>query len=302
MKRPIIGLSFAAWAVLSPADAAVFRLEIEGFFQPGDALNQQGEALDTFGELTAFNFTAVFDDQGTVYRAGPPGSPLPGYAAYDFRQAQLEVDGVTYEVASFGDNPVNGVAVALFDPTNVFNPGFNGVGFFGNPESVGPGLIARFGSSSPAFSAVDPSATEFSDYLGYGALSGPTIDPGPGFVCQTVSASLCATVPIFLTGPGGELYDLTLLSNGYDGDGSPVFAASLAEVPVPGALVLFGTALAGIGAARTRRHADSPDGGRSGHLHKDAAPAGRSPSILPPPSPLPIATRPVVTSMLSGEA
>jgi hypothetical protein len=254
--KPLATAAATALLTFSAAEAKILKLDLTGALQPGDALNLNGAVLDPFGALEAFSFRAVFDTDGTVYRAGPPGAPLPGYAAYDFIEAQLTVGGVTYEVASFADDPVHGVAVALFDPTNVFNPGFYGVGFFGNPLSVGAGLTARFDGANTSFSATAPGEAMFEDYLGYGALSGPTIEPGPGIVCQTVSASLCSSVPIFLTGPDGQLYDLTLLSAGYDANGSFAYSASISEVPLPGGLVLFATALGGaIGRHRLARRA-----------------------------------------------
>ena len=253
----IMTAGIAAAAALSgtQASAAVWRFELTGVLQSADGLTARGgDGTDLIEAQTAFTFTAVFDDAGPAYRAGPPGSPLPGYAAYAFRSATLSVNGVTYEVASFADDPVHGVAVALFDPSNVFNPGFYAAGFFGNPQGVGPGLVARFGGADGAWSAASPAEAALTGYLGYGAVSGPTADGGPGNRCQEGQADLCAVVPILLTGPDGTLYDLTLVSAAYDADGQYAFTASLAPVPVPapGALVLLGTGLAAAGIARRR--------------------------------------------------
>lgn len=77
------------------AEAATWRLEVTGFLQASDGLNPSGAAAAPLGALTAFTFTALFDDDGLVYRAGPPGDPLPGYAAYAFDEATLTVNGVS---------------------------------------------------------------------------------------------------------------------------------------------------------------------------------------------------------------
>ena len=255
--RRLTTMVAAAAAALGTAEAATWRFELTGVLQAEDSLVPRGEGSDdggAFGALTAFTFTAVFDDEGTVWRAGPPGSPLPGYAAYAFEEAFLTVNGVTYEVASYADDPVHGVAVALFDPSNVFNPGFYAAGFFGNPQGVGPGVIARFDGADSAFGATDPVGATLTDYLGYGAISGPTVDGGPGFRCHDGQPELCTVVPILLRGPNGALYDLTLISAAYDGTGAYAFAASLTAVPLPGGAALMGTGIALlIGAARARR-------------------------------------------------
>jgi hypothetical protein len=254
-----LATSLAVGFAAADADAAIWQLELTGYFQAGDALNEQGAALDTFGGLTAFSFTAIFDDMGTQYRAGPPNAPLPGYVAYAFSSATLTIDGVTYDVASFADDPDQGVAVALFDPSNVFNPGFYAAGFFGNPLGVGPGVIARFDDASPDFTADALAASTLTDYLGYGAVSGPTVDGGPGNRCQEGQPELCLTVPILLTGPDGRLYDLTLLTGGYDATGAYAFTASLSEVPIPAGFALFATGLAGIAGRRYLKKSERPE-------------------------------------------
>ena len=248
----ILATAACAAALVGTADAAVWRFELSGVLQGADSLAVRGgDGADALTAQTDFTFTATFDDEGTVYRAGAPDSPLPGYAAYAFQSATMTIGGVTYDVTSYADDPVSGVAVALFDPSNVFAPGFHAAGFFSNPLGVGAGITARFDGVDGSWSATDPVAGTLTDYLGYGAISGPTVDGGPGDRCFA-QTDLCAVVPILLTGPDGTLYDLVLATRAYDADGSFAFTASLTAVPLPGPLVLLGTGLAALGAARRR--------------------------------------------------
>jgi hypothetical protein len=220
--------------------------ELNGNLSSSDLFGQAGQTPTT-PRATNFTFRAVFDDERTTYQAGPPGAPLPGYVAYGFQSATFTIGELTYDVAAFGDDPVGGVTVALFDPTNVFNPGFYGIGFFGNPLSVGPGIIARFENGPAGFTANDPTAGEFSGFLGYGALSGPTIDPGPGNVCFG-DPSLCAVTPISLT-RDGQQFELTLASAAYDAENlNGAFSAKLVgAVPEPATWAMMLLGFFGIG-------------------------------------------------------
>lgn len=260
MKHQVLIAVCAAALTSSPASAAQFVFELEGELQSGDQFGKEGEeALPPRSK--SFTFRAVFDEDGTTYQAGPPGMPLPGYVAYAFDSATITLGEITYDVASFADDPIGGVTVALFDPSNVFNPGFYGVGFFGNPLGVGPGMIARFANGPAGHSAGDPAEGEFSGFIGHGALSGPTIDGGPGFICFA-DPSLCEVTPINLTRDGMD-FNLILASGAYDSNGGSPFSARLTRIGVPvpepstWARMLLG--MFGIGALM-RRRGGSADG------------------------------------------
>lgn len=253
MRDLIAALAAAGSVALgAPASAAVLELELSGALRAGDALNPAGEAAAAFGAPTPFVFRARFDPEGTRYGAGPPGAFLPGYAAYAFDEAGLTIGGTTYAVASYADDPVGGVVVALFDPSNLFNPGYYAVGFFGEPGGVGPGLNSRYATASPSFLAADPTPATWGGYLGYGAVSGPNTEGGTGEPCQQGRPQDCAAAPIALTAPDGSAFELSLLSGAYDGDGASAFTAELAPIPLPGSAALLLTALLGGAALRAR--------------------------------------------------
>lgn len=251
MRSKILLASVAAttlWA--NPLSAAVLLFELDGQFRGPDTIAPVGGAPTS---LTGQNFTfrAVFDDNGTVYRAGPPGAPLPGFAAYAFQNATLTIGGLTYDVASFANDPLGGTVLALFDPSNVFNPGFYAGGFINNPLIPSQGLVSRFQSAPPGFGAVDPTVGSYGDFVGYGAVSGPTFSGGPGSACFT-NPALCAIRPISLS-RGGDQFNLTLASGAYNAEGRFAFSASLTNaVPEPSTWAMMLLGFFGAGAALRR--------------------------------------------------
>lgn len=251
MRNKILLASVAAttlWA--SPLSAAVLLFELDGQFRGPDTITPAG---GTATSLTGQNFTfrAVFDENGTVYRAGPPGAPLPGFAAYAFQSATLTIGGTVYDVASYVNDPVGGTVLALFDPSNVFNPGFYAGGFINNPLIPSQGLVSRFQNAPPGFSAIDPTVGSYGDFVGYGAVSGPTLSGGPGSACFTDPA-LCSIRPISLS-QGGDQFSLTLASGAYDGRGQFAFSARITNaVPEPSTWAMLMLGFFGAGAALRR--------------------------------------------------
>lgn len=251
MRGKTFFLSLAAttlWA--SPSSAAVLLFELDGEFR-GDATIAPVGGTPTSLTSQSFTFRAVFDDEGIVYRAGPPGMPLPGFAAYAFQSATLTIGGVSYDVASFMSNPDNGAVLALFDPSNPFNPGFYAGGFINNPLVPSQGLVSRFQSAPAGFSAIDPTVGEYSGFVGYGAVSGPTFSGGPGSACFADPA-LCAIRPISLS-RGGDQYNLTLASGAFNAQGQFAFSARLSNaVPEPSTWAMMLLGFFGAGAALRR--------------------------------------------------
>lgn len=251
--RSKILLAFVATTTLwaSPLSAAMFLFELNGEFRGADTLTPEGGAPTSLTSQP-FTFRATFDDAGTVYRAGPPGMQLPGFAAYLFQSATLTIGGVSYDVASFADDPINGAVLALFDPSNVFNPGFYAGGFINNPLVPSQGLVSRFQNAPAGFSAIDPTVGSYGDFVGYGAVSGPTFSGAPGSVCFTDPTLY--SVQSFSLLRGGDRYNLTLASGAYDAQGQFAFSASLTNaVPEPSTWAMMLLGFFGIGA--TLRHA-----------------------------------------------
>lgn len=91
--------------------------------------------------------------------------------------------GQTYSLASYNDNPIAGIGVAIFDPSNFFNPGRYAVGFLQNPVQDGAGFISDFSSASPAFSTASQTGTVFMNYngVGFGPGGNGAVTPIPLF-------------------------------------------------------------------------------------------------------------------------
>ena len=251
MRKSILLASVAAVALWSsPGSAAVLLFELDGQFRGADTLAPVGGAATS---LTGQNFTfrAVFDENGTVYRAGPPGSPLPGFAAYAFHNATLTIGGLTYDLASFSNDPTGGAVLALFDPTNPFNPGFFAGGFINHPLIPSQGLVSRFQTAPAGFRAIDPTEGNYGGFVGYGAVSGRTTNGAPGHVCFT-NPALCPVQPFSLT-RGADQFSLTLASGAFDAQGQFAFSARITNaVPEPSTWAMMLLGFFGAGAALRR--------------------------------------------------
>lgn len=251
MRNKILLASVAATTLWgSPVSAAVLLFELNGQFRGPDTIAPVG-GPQTSLTGQSFTFRAVFDDTGTVFRAGPPGAPLPGFAAYAFQSATLTIGSTVYDVASYVNDPVGGTVLALFDPSNVFNPGFYAGGFINDPLIPSQGLVSRFQSAPSAFTAVDPTVGSYSNFVGYGAVSGPTLSGGPGSACFT-NPALCSIRPISLS-RGGDQFSLRLASGAYDAQGQFAFSARITNaVPEPSTWAMLMLGFFGIGAALRR--------------------------------------------------
>lgn len=254
MRSKILLASVAAAALYSsPSSAAVLLFELNGQFRGADTLTPLG---GTSTSLTgqSFTFRAVFDENGTVYRAGPPGAPLPGFAAYAFQNATLTIGGLTYDLASFANDPTGGAVLALFDPTNPFNPGFYAGGFINHPLIPSQGLMSRFQTAPAGFRAIDPTEGSYGGFQGFGTVSGRTTNGAPGSVCFT-NPALCPVQPFSLS-RGGDRFSLALASGAYDSQGRFTFSASITSaVPEPStwAMMLLGFFGAGAALRRAKR-------------------------------------------------
>lgn len=217
------------------ADAGTFKLVYDGSFSSADALNLQGSPTDYFPSSTPFTATALFDDSSPNL-AAPVGTP--GFVAYSPLSATLTVGGRTYNVATYAQDPVRGVTVAVFDDTTPYGNGHYAIGLLQNPLADGAGFIGDWLSASPPFSAAHLVTTVFTNYEGVGYGSGPNDVSGNPTV-----------VPIPLSDATGNPYLLTL--GNYDeqlAEGAPLNTAQLEAVPEPDSSIamLVGLGLIGI--------------------------------------------------------
>lgn len=250
MTIRIAWLAIALGLGAGGADAATWRFEFQGWLTEQDSFGPAGgrEALE--GD-TPFSFEAIFRDADEL-----TGPVPPGFSSFAPSAATLTLHSETYDVLTVGEDADSGVAVQLFDPSNVFNPGFWAAGFQANPLGSDTGIVARFGATSSDL-GVEPGALEattYQDFLGAGYVSGTPTPPGPGFTCWPGGGATCAVEPFRLTAPDGGLFELAVASRPYDAEpGGLAFSAALAPVPLPGGLGLLASAL-GLGAvARLRR-------------------------------------------------
>jgi len=231
--------------VMAPAASAkTFQFVYTGTFNTADSLTPQGAAPSNFTDPTPFIATALFDDSSPNLAAPVM---VPGFVAYSPISATLIVGGQTFNVATYNQNPTQGITVAVFDDTTPFMPGHYATGFLQNPVADGAGFIGDWITSSPTFSATNLVPTVFTDYQGVGYGSGPDLHNGQP----------PAVVPIPLTDAFGKSYSLTL--GNYDeqfADGSIQNTGRLELAPVPEApsVASFGLMLAlGLGGLTVAR-------------------------------------------------
>jgi len=170
-----------------------------------------------------------------------------GFVAYSPLLVTLTVGGSTYNVATYNQDPVRGITVAVFDQSTPYGPGHYAVGFLQNPVADGAGFIGDWLSASPNFSATHLVTTTFTNYVGVGYGSGPNdANNNP------------TVVPIPLTNAADNAYLLTL--GNYDEDftpGVPANTAQLIAVPEPDSsiTILLGFGLIGINQlSHSRKH------------------------------------------------
>jgi hypothetical protein len=236
------------------AQAAPFVLRYSGTFNTGEALNLASDATPTyFSGTTAFTIHSFFDDASPNLL--PPGFPFVGFVAYAPTLTRIAIGGVSYTVESATANPLAGVAVAIFDKSNIFNPGRYGVGLVADVVNDGAGIVGDFLSASPDFAAAALTPTTFTDYYGVGHGSG---------VCSSGFPPACPheVTPWVLHDGNGTAWNLTLGNYAEDypvahSAGATVGAlnrASIATVPEPptAALLMLGIAALGWAVRRPR--------------------------------------------------
>ena len=227
------------------ANAAPFRLTYNGVFGTTDSISPEGGTVTSFASPTPFTFTATFDNTSTNYVGFLPPFLQPGWVSYSPTSATLSVGGETYSVDSFASNPSSGVAVAIFDRTTIFEPGFYGIGFIQDPVADGSGIVGDFAIANPAFTVANLTSTTYAGYRGAGFSAGIHNPPGSG--------PLIEARPITLR-QGGNVFLLRLSDRTEEfSDGAPLHSASLTAIPEPGTLLLASVALVGLVALRFRR-------------------------------------------------
>ena len=212
------------------AAAEPFRLVYTGTLYAGkDALAPVGGANLVTAD-TGFTLDALFDTSSPNLS----GLPLPGYVAYAPSAATITIGGVSYGLSAYSPSNPDGIAVTLFDRSNVFAPGLYGVGFFANAPKDGAGVVGDFTSASPDFSVTALKSTVFSGFNGAG------YSPTTG--CGETHLACSGTEYLALTGPGASSYNLSF--SGRDEIGG-MSTAILTAVPEPAswALMMGGLAL-----------------------------------------------------------
>jgi hypothetical protein len=233
----------------------VFNGTTSGASPPTDTLNAGPGGTNILTANDPFTLTAVFNSSNVVFNF------FQGFNAYAPNWVTLNVEGHTYNVSTFTQDPGAGFTVALFDKTSIFggDPGqpdnHVAAGFLAEPALDGAGIITDFTDGSPADYSVY-SLTNIvwpsSNYFGVGFGSGPCPPPGPDLTgaCQPPGTPN-KVVPIPLD---SGLYDLTLgvydLNNPLNGipinPNGNLFSASLTAVPEPSTWALFVVGFAGL--------------------------------------------------------
>ena len=158
---------------------------------------------------------------------------IPGFVAYSPLSAIITVNGQTYNLTTYAQNPISGVTVSIFDNTTPFGITPTGnhyaVGLIANPLEDGAGFVGDWVSASPNFSAAHLTPTEFTNYFGVGYGAGPgSMSPNP------------TIVPIPMTDSLGQIWSLTLANYDEEAAVSPLNTARIiAAVPEPGSLTLL---------------------------------------------------------------
>jgi len=218
------------------AGATTFKLTYEGVFNSQDALNLASAQTPTYlPDNTPFTAIAIFSDTSTNLAALVG---VPGFVAYSPIMATITTGGQTYKVASYDENPTNGITVAVFDNTTPFGPpGHYAIGYLQNPVQDGAGFIGDFLGASPGFKANALTSTVFTGYYGVGYGSGVCLQGSPE------SCSLNAITPLVLYDNANTEWALTLGNYDEDYIPGPLNMARLEAIPEPGTLNLVGAGL-----------------------------------------------------------
>ena len=213
-------------ALIVPASATPFELIYTGTFSSADSLNPTGAAIDTFPDSTPFVAKAFFDDSSPNLVSK---LPIHGFVAYSPTLATLTIGRDTFTFATYDQDPMHGVSIAISDSTTEFGPlGHYEVGFLQNPVAypvVGSaGFIGDFASVAPIFTAANLTPTTFIGYTRVRYGSGPETSRGSGV--HTI-------VPIPLTDTHGNTYSLTLGNYDEQAASGVQNTANILAVPVP---------------------------------------------------------------------
>jgi hypothetical protein len=143
-----------------------------------------------------------------------------------------------FSVDSFADNAAGGIAVSIFDKSNIFEPHKYGVGFIQDPVQDWAGMVGDFTGASPDFSVTNLVSTTFTGYNGVGVSGGPF---GTNFIR-----------PITLR-RAGDVFSLTLAGRIEEfADGAPLNTVVIQAIPEPATAALAGVALAVLFGLRRR--------------------------------------------------
>src|SRR5689334_17805457 len=158
-------LAGAFFAAAAGAQAMPYELVYNGTFNTTESLNLASASSRTFfSGSTPFTITAFFDDSSP--NVLPPVPAFSGFHAYVPTSAAITVGGATYRIDTAATNPTAGVTVAIFDRTQMFNPGRYGIGLIANVVNDGAGIVGDFAGASPEFSVNALTPTTFTDYFG----------------------------------------------------------------------------------------------------------------------------------------
>lgn len=245
MGRIMMGAALAVLvAGAAPAQAEIFELTYDGFFNPADTLN--GVAL---GTPTPFVAQAVFDSSVSI--------PLEtGAVQFRTLSFSLALGGTTYGVLASAADAVNGQGVVLFDfsgpdansPLYQGTPHY-GVGFFslGNHNT---GVVGDWTASTAPVTVVQPGSAVFNNFYGVGY--------NPGTLALAAPNGMAGAL-VLNEGVGGNPADYNsgdpgLVFTGANA-GQPVIAdnaAQILQVPEPAAVLLLGMGLLALASLRRR--------------------------------------------------
>lgn len=240
-------LAAALISCLSFASGAPFQLTFTGGLTAADALNPAAGPTTYLSEGTPFTFRAVFDD--TSANLAPPFF-YPHFVAYSPISASIDIAGQTYRVTTAAEDPLNGVAVTIFDRETPFFPDRYGIGFIQDVPADGAGIVGDFIAASPDFTASNLVATMFQDFQGTGFRPGPPVTPG-----DFAGPAQVRPIPLWIN---SDQYLLTLHLGEHDyANGAPLNTAVITAIPEPATFTLAVAALGLMMGGRLRSYLHS---------------------------------------------